>query len=462
MLLGAVFALLLLAACTPPECNTNSDCTRKGHTSRCVSGNCEYAPIPGTCGNTQCEANVNENKCGCPDDCGKCTGTIDIPGTKTKTQYLQQNCNANNQCLQDVPAPLIKPLSEDYTGTTSGATLKTTTLFNQPFNLKKDTLQATITLTALQPGTSDVTLTNLELTGTTMDNRQITLGSKPLSRKLYSVTEKITETIRFSFPTAEIESKIRSVALTVTVASTTTTGTTKITRTNPLKIPIRTDIVYVKPTVDYGCPASCDDNNPGTQDTCEPQTDHFCEHTPLAGACGNSLCEGTENKCTCPTDCGQCIGAAGKYVTYLCSNQTCLTQISTTLPAPKTVFEDKDIGLFHVENRYTYRNPFNVRNATLDVDIKLTEKRDDITVIRIIGARVLSKQQELGNLKTTKTLNTPGITVKLAIPITLRPTYEEDYTPTVIITYDYQQRERIDQGTMSKVLEQITFINPTG
>jgi hypothetical protein len=50
-----------------------------------------------------------------------------------------------------------------------------------------------------------------------------------------------------------------------------------------------------------GCPASCDDLNPATEDTCEKGS---CVHTTKANVCGNGECEAGENRVLCPDDCG--------------------------------------------------------------------------------------------------------------------------------------------------------------
>ena len=45
-----------------------------------------------------------------------------------------------------------------------------------------------------------------------------------------------------------------------------------------------------------------------------------CVKTAIADCCGNGGCDGTENKCTCPQDCGSCAGSAGKCQELFCSN----------------------------------------------------------------------------------------------------------------------------------------------
>jgi hypothetical protein len=47
--------------------------------------------------------------------------------------------------------------------------------------------------------------------------------------------------------------------------------------------------------------AACNDNDPCTDDRCVTGQ---CVHDPLAGCCGNGVCE-TDEDCVCPADCGE-------------------------------------------------------------------------------------------------------------------------------------------------------------
>lgn len=46
--------------------------------------------------------------------------------------------------------------------------------------------------------------------------------------------------------------------------------------------------------------------------------------------CGNDVCESSENKCTCPKDCGECSGACGTCKEYSCANRTCQCTTKTS------------------------------------------------------------------------------------------------------------------------------------
>jgi hypothetical protein len=53
-----------------------------------------------------------------------------------------------------------------------------------------------------------------------------------------------------------------------------------------------------------GCPASCDDGMPCTNDTCSGLTDFKCAHETIYPCCGNGVCETNEEANNiCPEDC---------------------------------------------------------------------------------------------------------------------------------------------------------------
>jgi hypothetical protein len=53
-----------------------------------------------------------------------------------------------------------------------------------------------------------------------------------------------------------------------------------------------------------GCPASCDDSKPCTNDTCSASTDFKCNHETVFPCCGNDVCESDEDvNNICPEDC---------------------------------------------------------------------------------------------------------------------------------------------------------------
>ncbi|MFA4890118.1 MAG: hypothetical protein WC587_00570 [Candidatus Paceibacterota bacterium] len=54
------------------------------------------------------------------------------------------------------------------------------------------------------------------------------------------------------------------------------------------------------------CPASCDDNNSCTAESCSKETSYKCQIKPIPDCCGNKSCERPENYENCPLDCPSC------------------------------------------------------------------------------------------------------------------------------------------------------------
>ena len=53
-----------------------------------------------------------------------------------------------------------------------------------------------------------------------------------------------------------------------------------------------------------GCPSSCDDSKPCTNDTCSGLTDFKCAHEMITPCCGNDICDNDEEvNNICPEDC---------------------------------------------------------------------------------------------------------------------------------------------------------------
>jgi hypothetical protein len=65
---------------------------------------------------------------------------------------------------------------------------------------------------------------------------------------------------------------------------------------------------------DIACPASCDDSNPCTNDSCSADTDFECIHLANAPCCGNGICEDVEDTANvCPEDCTVIVMSDFKY-----------------------------------------------------------------------------------------------------------------------------------------------------
>lgn len=162
----------------------------------------------------------------------------------------------------------------------------------QPNLFPGDDIMLAVTLTSLQNKKVPVTLEYLLLdssTRRTITRRQETLmvGESALS----------TETISLPDTIAPGEYEVR---LTASFEGLTRVQTARFTVQQPSAVVAEQETPAEMPT-ELECPASCDDLNPTTEDTCLRGS---CIHTLRSDVCGNLNCEAGETRLDCPEDCG--------------------------------------------------------------------------------------------------------------------------------------------------------------
>jgi len=203
------FSFLLLG-CSKKECEKSSDCTapNKCFTARCVEGSCVPNPKDDCCGNRKCEADAGENKCFCPDDCGKCGGKVKYNVTTSRgpksmeAKYAQYLCDESKQCVIAAAEADINILklsnTIDETSTFKAEVLST---LNQPYNTATDSVEIRLRLTDLNEKVlSGVKFTSLQiLSGSSL------LGEKMISNNLAVSGELFTESLVLSSPQKLIE-----------------------------------------------------------------------------------------------------------------------------------------------------------------------------------------------------------------------------------------------------------------
>lgn len=449
LFVGLLAFAIILAGCAKKECAKAADCDKQGYTSSCVDNKCVRTPIPGACGNGQCE--TTENECICAADCGTCAGAV--PGST----LLQKTCiNDDTVCSIAVPQANVKPVSVTNPINSLGNQFKVTVTYNQPFNFKRDPFTVRTTLDTIATGASDVRIIGYELSALKNKQNVILIDSdanKPFSGKGAAVSDDL----HLDLVTADLEGSVTDPQLKIDYEYTISSQR----KTGQLLSPYRgTTFLWVKPNVDYGCP-DCDDGNAGTEDTCGPETQFFCEHTPIAGACGNFQCDGNENKCTCAADCGPCSGSAGQYMDLGCQSQACVAQVRSGIQVtPVSLFDDRNLNIFHLNNRYTYNKPFNTVTERLRAEFTLYEVQAGISKVRIETVRALDGSKELGFVVVNQELNAVGQTVTADVPITFVARPEAQHTVTLSVAYSYEQNAQVKKGTFTKSLEKITFITP--
>ncbi len=453
LFISILAVLLVLAGCAKAECKKDVDCQKTHYTGACVDKKCDWTPIPNECGNGQCEASANENKCTCGADCGECTGTAG--------KYLTQQCNNDNECVEDIVATAQKPITQTRELTTGGSKISVTSTFNQPFNIKKDQLELEFGLNVLPTAMSDLTITRLELTGM-QDKRTIPLADKTVDKHLYSEGSKFKERLILDFPGTEQDGELTSLNLKVYLDYVQTTGTTVTPKSTTLSHAYQSlKFTYARPAKSPGCPTSCDDANPGTQDLCDETTNYFCENKQIPGACGNGVCDGTENKCTCAQDCGPCSGTIGTYLTRSCISGTCVAQLRTGVTAqPQSQFDDRDMSVFHLQNTYKFTRPFNTKTDKLTLEFTLYEKQDTVSSVKIKDIRVLDGTQEVAYVNAGKELTSAGQKEVVDVPVPAQSTAEVERSLNLRVWYEYVQNSETKQGDYSKGLGKVTLLSP--
>ncbi len=449
LIILSVLVLILLTSCG--ECKVDADCPMKqAHTAKCVDKECKYEPIPGQCGNGICDG--NEDKCTCPSDCGPCSGAV--PGSK----YLTQEC-VQSKCLQDVAADKIRPVAMSADINSAGDKFKIDTLYSQPFNIKKDTFDITLTLGTQGPQNSDELIISMELTAKTKEGRTVTLARQNVNKYLWSAGSSFTQPLILDFPAAEIESELTSLVLKVSYEYGLMQTGKKIRRQVQFVNNYREKFVFVNPATTYPCPASCDDKNPGTKDTCGPQTNYFCIHEPIPGVCGNGICDGSKNKCTCPQDCGPCSGSAGNFLDFTCKDNKCITMLKTTAAiTPSDLFDDRSLGPVQLQNHYKFKNPFDIKTENFELDFKLYRIDPKVSGMTIEAVRLLDGTQQIAEQQVNQEVTTEGIAVKAKIAEISQP--EEEHTLNLGVWYKFNQEGTEKRGNYKYTLGKITLISP--
>ncbi len=447
--------LLVLAGCAKAECKKDVDCVKPHFTAKCIEKKCVFAPILNECGNGICETKANENKCVCAADCGPCEGT--------SGKYLVQRCNVQNECVEDIPATQQKPITQTRELAVSGTKISVTTTFNQPFNTKKDQIELDFGMNVLGSGMSELKISRLELTGMTPDKRTISLSDKTVNKYIYTEGSKFKERLIIDFPAAERDGELTNLNLKIYVDYILTSGTSVLPKSTTIQHPYQAlKFLWTRPEKSPGCPASCDDANPGTQDVCGPETKFFCENRPIPGACGNNICEGSENKCTCAQDCGPCSGAVGSFLTRSCVGANCITQLKPGIATqPQSLFDDRDLGPFHLQNSYKYNKPFNIKTDKFALEFSLYQKQDTVTSIKLKDARILEGTQEITYAKLDKELKDVGQkqTAEMTIPA-FGGSQEQERNPVLHIWYEYVEGSQTKQGDYTKSIGKLTLLNP--
>ncbi|MBW3002760.1 hypothetical protein KY338_06390 [Candidatus Woesearchaeota archaeon] len=441
-----ILLALVLSGCEKAECELDSDCLKPHFTGACLDGKCVYSPIPGECGNGICDE--SETKCTCPADCGICAGP---------SGPFELVC-VGDLCLEGIPDSKVKPQISTEELSAGGDKIRLTTEYNQPFNVLKDTFNIKISLSTPTDRNADRKISKITLVGE-IDRQTIPLAEVNLNRPLWPGSEISAELI-VDFPTAEKQGEVSNLELQITydyLTGTTTMAPKSVVVKNRYG---RVTFNWVKPSTLYPCPESCDDGNAGTQDICDASTKFFCEHRPIPGVCGNYVCDANENPCTCPVDCGPCADG-GTYITFACINNACVAQLKGGISQEsQSLFDDRKIGAFHLQNNYDYPDPFNVAENKLGLDFNMYDKNEDVKDVKITTIRVFEGTNELASADPNLALPDTGSTglVEITIPPQAQPEIAKSLN--LKVWFEYKQAGDLKKSSYSKPLGKITLLSP--
>lgn len=429
-----VAALLLLAGCTKKECTKDAQCTKEGYEGKCaVNYKCTYDKL---CGTKVCKG--------------------------SQGQYLKKECADDGvTCLITVPKDKVKPTTIVNEQTASGDKFKITTSFNQPLNTRKDFFETTVKLSQQSPTDSEIKIERMELTGKTKDNRIITLSEQKADRYLWTEGSEVKVQMIIDPQTTDYDGELTELTLKVYYNYVQTTGAQKQTKENTIQQKYSLKFTWVRPETPYACPDKCPKETPAMKGSCDSTTG-FCEYTPVPNQCGNYICEQNENKCNCAEDCGPCSGNIGVYTYRTCTadNKCVGTVKQGTTATPKQIFDDRQLGIFHLQNNYKYNNPFNIKTDKFNVEINLYELKPEVSGVKIETIRLLDGQQQIAELGVNKDLASVGSKITEDITITPQATAETDRMLTIAVWYQYTQNGQVQKNKFEKQLEKTTILSP--
>lgn len=206
------------------------------------------------------------------------------------------------------------------------------------------------------------------------------------------------------------------------------------------------------------CPASCDDGNPCTVDSCSEETEYMCTHTPIPG---------------CVPECPEpCMGPAGNYMEIKCDPiaKRCAADVKEGVKISTSALTNEMLSMgnkFRVIT--TYSQPFNTKKDLFNVKVSLSSIGQGISNIKLKSAELTGLDPNrqtvtLGEKSINKFLWNTDTVVEEGIRIDF-PTseYDGEFTNVKLkVNYEYQQTYAGQTQTRTAVFEVtlrgVTFI----
>lgn len=443
-MLVVISILFILTSCA--ECKTAAQCEpREGFDAFCYEGSCAYEPKILGCGNDWCEA--NENICSCPEDCPQstCQGSVG--------KYFEKTCY-QQKCVVDVSKTEQKTQAMTLTEKIGKDLFRANFKLNNPFNLKRDSLNVELLLDEVAKDVLDRKIQRMRLTAK-KDKQEIVLSEIYVNKPLWSSGSDfaIEEELIISSESRQIE--VSDLRLLIDYTYKTSKGDLK---QNNLVFKLKElKLVLLKPEVEYACPKPCPAKK-GYDSSCNTLTSR-CEFKPMPDSVGNFICESGENSCSSPKDCGPCEKTL-EFVQFTCVQNSCVGEIRSDVNVEKiSLFDDNKRTGFRLHNIYNYNNPFNAFADKLSVDFTLFEKDDEISQISVDKILVLEQNQQLAIAEPKlllKSINEKK-TVELQLP---KPTIpEEEKTLTLQVFYSVTKKGKKQAGEYKKSLQKLIIVN---
>ncbi len=418
------------------ECKVDADCEAPNACTKaqCIDKECKLTPIKGcTCGDNECDASINENKCTCPEDCGKCGAT------KSESVYLKEQCfNTETgelcegrialddpcECYEDIDQSQIETETSSISARTRQGTFEGTVEYQQPFDLKRSTFKIKeLKIKDWDEDIDKISLNNIEVYGT-RERTEIKLGSKETQKILWDGTSVDEEVILDNLYTEE-QGMVAALRL-VVYYSYILSGKEE---TSQFEQKFRmSELEYIKPTIELNCKdEDCDDDNPGTKDYCLSSNTAFCLHEPLPNKCGNYICDTKEDKCTCPSDCGPCQGNIGEYMYYDCVDNVCNALLNPKTDTVKEIEKVVEGGVrqYDTDHVFKYDYPYaDIRTSSIKLKLVLKDITNEYGGIKIKSISGYDGDIRWIHQNIGTTLSTRDQSIDIVLPLKTIPMEE--------------------------------------
>ena len=424
-----------------------------------------------SCG-AKCPATCPPGPCEISSSCSKETGYqcvgVQKPGCDVALELKKRQCTGKDgvlvkhfdekseECVTDEdPKAKVTLFSTTQRSTAGGSKLRVTTSLDQPFNLKND--EVAININAEQLVGSNLRVKRLEMEGIDEKKSLIVLGEEFIDKPIPSQQVTMKEGLRLDVPGEAVSGKITNVKLNVDLSYDQVSGSTVTPKTATMSLSLTNlQFSWLRPSATYACPTSCDDKDASTRDYCDGNSAPFCLHEAIAGACGNGVCEDTENKCTCPQDCGQC-ASAGKVTTSSCVEDACTVSLRPDVTVePVKTSASNSLGKASVTTTLEYNKPFDSKADFVKVTLNVDQRSADVDSISIDKVQLLkSGNVELSASESAQDLGAQGssIDTTLTIPTQL---VEEDMTPQLKVSYTITVKGVETKNSYTQSLQRIT------